>query len=70
MSSGGEIVKICGFLASFKYGIHALLHTKVPLILIELARSNYFAFVSSTRLLYMAEALLIQISIPPNSFTV
>ena len=46
--SGGEIVKICGFLASFKYGIQALLTIKVPLVLIVIAKSNDLVLVSST----------------------
>jgi hypothetical protein len=44
----GEMVRMCGFEDFLRYGIQNLLHIKVPLVLIDIAKSNCFTAVSST----------------------
>ncbi len=67
---GGDKFNIWAFSAFFKCGIHNLEHKNVPRTLTENIRSNRFISSSNVGDKFMALALFISISIPPNSLRV
>jgi len=48
MLSGGEMVRMWGFLDFLRWGMQCLLHKNVPLVLMDIDKSKFFVFVSST----------------------
>ena len=68
--SGGDKFKMCALVPFFKYGMAALHIKKVPRTLMSCIRSKRLASVFSVGVSPMADALLINMSMPPKRFTV
>src|SRR3954452_2428767 len=70
MFSGGEFMRMCGFLAFFRYGIQACEQANVPRALTPCIRSQRFIGVEVVPVRLMALALFTRMSMPPKVSTV
>src|SRR3954454_21945846 len=70
MSRGGDSIRICGLPAFFRCGMQYFDTMKVPRVLMFIIRSNRFMSVACESVRLMALALLMQMSMPPNSAAV